>query len=57
MAQQPKLSKYIPTMQEKIAKLLSVDTNTVSITATTTENLGIVGETKGIAVLAEISIY
>lgn len=57
MAQQPKLSKYIPTMQEKIATLLSVDTSAVSITATTTENLGIVGETKGIAVLAEISIY
>ena len=57
MAQQPKLSKYIPSMQEKIANLLSIDKSVVSITATTTENLGIVGETKGIAVLAEISIY
>lgn len=52
MAQKPKLSSYIQQMQEKIAFILEIDVERINITATTTENLGIIGEEKAIAALA-----
>ncbi|HKL73709.1 MAG TPA: 2-C-methyl-D-erythritol 2,4-cyclodiphosphate synthase [Clostridia bacterium] len=52
MAQQPKLSDYIPKMQERMAAILGIDSQNINISATTTENLGIIGEGKAIAVIA-----
>jgi len=52
MAQNPKLSPFIPKMQKNIAELLGANESQISISATTTENLGIIGENKGIAVLS-----
>ena len=49
LLQEPKLANYKKKMQEKIAKSLNLDLMQVSIKATTTENLGFIGEKKGIA--------
>ncbi len=49
LAQRPKLKPYIDTMRENIASALGVDTDCVSVKATTEEGLGFTGEGKGIA--------
>lgn len=51
-AQAPKLSPFIPAMQECLAKVMEVDLNQVSVKATTTEHLGFVGREEGIAAYA-----
>lgn len=48
-AQAPKLSAYIPAMQQCLAQVMGVDIDQVSIKATTTEHLGFVGRKEGIA--------
>ncbi len=55
MAQAPKLSNFIPLMKETLSKALNLQISQISINATTTENLGIIGEKKGIACLCLIS--
>lgn len=50
--QSPKISDYIPKMQEALAKTLGIEIDKVSIKATTTEKLGFIGEGKGIAAKA-----
>lgn len=57
MAQKPKLAPYITPMQDSIANVLGIDSTKVSITATTTENLGLVGREEGISVNAYCSLY
>lgn len=52
IAQAPKLSPYIPQMQENLSADLLVETAQVNIKATTTENLGFCGRGEGIAALA-----
>ena len=54
MAQRPKLSPYIPTMQAVLAPLLGVSEEEVSIKATTTEKLGFTGREEGIAAQAVV---
>ena len=51
-AQAPKLSPYIPAMQQCLAQVMEVNVNQVSIKATTTEHLGFVGREEGIAAYA-----
>lgn len=51
-AQAPKLSPYIPAMQQCLAQVMEVNVNQVSIKATTTEHLGFVGREEGIATYA-----
>ena len=51
-AQTPKLSPYIPAMQECLAQVMEVNENQVNVKATTTENLGFVGREEGIAAYA-----
>ncbi|MEL7585591.1 MAG: 2-C-methyl-D-erythritol 2,4-cyclodiphosphate synthase [Prolixibacteraceae bacterium] len=53
-AQQPKLKDYIPLMEEKLAEVLSVDADVVSVKATTTEKLGFEGREEGISVYAVV---
>lgn len=48
-AQRPKLAPFIPQMRHKIADILGVELSRVSIKATTTEELGFVGEKLGMA--------
>ena len=54
MAQRPKLSPHIPTMQAVLAPLLGVSEEEVSIKATTTEKLGFTGREEGIAAQAVV---
>ncbi|CAA0090128.1 2-C-methyl-D-erythritol 2,4-cyclodiphosphate synthase [Zhongshania aliphaticivorans] len=49
-AQQPKLAPYILAMRESIATVLDVAVSEISVKATTTEKLGFVGRSEGIAV-------
>ena len=51
-AQQPKINPYIPQMQVKLASILNVEINDVSLKASTTERLGFEGREEGIAVYA-----
>jgi 2-C-methyl-D-erythritol 2,4-cyclodiphosphate synthase len=49
ICEQPKLSKYILVMQQKLSYLLNANTNQVNIKATTTEKMGYTGRMEGIA--------
>ena len=49
MAQAPKMAPHISAMRENIAADLGVDTDCVSVKATTTERLGFTGRGEGIA--------
>ena len=57
MAQKPKLSPHIPTIQQNLAKIMDVDESRVSISATTTEKLGIAGREEGISVSSVAVLY
>lgn len=51
-AEQPKLNPYIPAMQRKLAEVMSVDDELISIKATTSEKMGFVGREEGITAYA-----
>lgn len=51
-AEQPKINPYIPQMQECLAGLMQVETDDVSIKATTTEKLGFTGRQEGMSAYA-----
>lgn len=50
--EKPKVSKYIDEMIDVISNILNVETDDVSIKATTTEKLGFVGNEQGISAYA-----
>ncbi len=54
VAQQPRLAPYLPAMRQNIAALLGNDPGTISIKATTTEQLGFPGRGEGIAAMAVV---
>ncbi|MDE6551145.1 MAG: 2-C-methyl-D-erythritol 2,4-cyclodiphosphate synthase [Clostridia bacterium] len=56
MAQRPKLKDYIPVMCRNIADTLGIQTSRVSISATTTEGIGLVGREEGISVHATAAV-
>jgi len=47
--QSPKIGSYIPLMQEKLAEVLEIDIEDITIKATTTEQLGFVGRQEGVS--------
>ena len=47
--QTPMISEFIPEMKNKISKKLALDLTQISIKATTTDHLGYIGESKGLA--------
>ena len=54
VAQQPKLAPYYSAMKKNMARQFRVAENKISIKATTTENLGWVGQGKGMAATAVV---
>jgi len=55
-AERPKLKAHIPEMQEVLAKVMGINTDDVSIKATTTEKLGFTGREEGISAYATVLI-
>ena len=47
--QAPMISDFIPEMKNKISKILALEISQISIKATTTDHLGYIGESKGLA--------
>jgi 2-C-methyl-D-erythritol 2,4-cyclodiphosphate synthase len=56
VAEKPKLNPYIPDMKRVMAEVLQVDSDDISIKATTTEKLGFTGREEGIAAYATVLI-
>ena len=56
IAQKPKLAPFIPDMRNNIAGTLGIAVEFVSVKATTTERLGSIGQGKGIATEAIVSV-
>ena len=55
-AERPKLKAHIPAMQETLARVMGIDTDDVSIKATTTEKLGFTGREEGISAYVTVLI-
>ena len=55
-AERPKLKAHIPVMQTKLAEVMGIDVDDVSIKATTTEKLGFTGREEGISAYATVLI-
>lgn len=54
--QSPKLAGYIPAMRERIAHVCGVESDRISVKATTTEKLGFVGRREGVEVYSVVLI-
>lgn len=54
ICQQPKLAVHIPQMVERIAADCQVEGNRINVKATTTEKLGFIGRSEGIAAEAVV---
>ena len=57
IAQSPKMMPFIPKMKEKLASVLELDINVISIKAKTKEHLDAVGEKKAIEANAVVMVY
>lgn len=57
IAQAPKMMPYIPQMKEKLASVLELDINDISIKAKTKEHLDSVGEKRAIEAQAVVLVY
>jgi 2-C-methyl-D-erythritol 2,4-cyclodiphosphate synthase len=56
MLEKPKVAPYINMMRVNIAKVLDIPVENISVKATTTEGLGFIGEGKGIAAQAVVTV-
>ena len=52
--QRPKLRPHIDTMRERLAKVIGIDIDRVSVKATTTERLGFEGREEGVSATAVV---
>ena len=57
IAETPKVGPHRAAMRERVARILGIDAERVSVKATTTEGLGITGEGKGIAAQAAVTAH
>jgi 2-C-methyl-D-erythritol 2,4-cyclodiphosphate synthase len=56
VAEQPKIASHMVQMQETIARTAALEKDRISIKATTTEGLGFVGKSEGIAAHAVVLV-
>lgn len=52
--EEPRISPYIPRMKSVISSVLGLDSESISIKATTTEKMGFTGRGEGVAALAAV---
>ena len=52
--EKPKISPYLVQITKKLSSILQVDVDQISIKATTTEKLGFIGRTEGVASFATV---
>ena len=57
MAEKPKMEPYIQFMRESLAVALQINPTQINVSATTTEQLGIIGEEQGIATSATCLLF
>jgi 2-C-methyl-D-erythritol 2,4-cyclodiphosphate synthase len=50
----PKIMKYVPQMQQEIARILGISVDDISIKATTTETMGFAGREEGLVAYATV---
>lgn len=55
-AERPKLNPHVPAMKEAMAACMEIETDDISIKATTTEKLGFTGREEGISAYAVVLI-
>ena len=55
--QDPKIRSYIDEMRSTIASICNIESDRVSIKATTTEKLGFVGKKEGVSAYASVLIF
>ncbi len=56
IAQQPRLAPHVQAMRQHLAECFNVHFDCVSVKATTTDHLGFVGRSEGIAAIANVLI-
>lgn len=56
IAQEPKINPYVSQMKERIAHILDIEKEIISIKATTAEGLGSLGRGEGIAAYSIVSL-
>ncbi len=56
VAEAPKLKPYIPEMSRRIADILRISADRVSLKATTSEKMGFVGRSEGLAAMATVLV-
>ncbi|MCF8347867.1 MAG: 2-C-methyl-D-erythritol 2,4-cyclodiphosphate synthase [Bacteroidales bacterium] len=54
--QKPKIAPYIEKMRERLAQVMQVNPDQISVKATTTEHLGFVGRSEGLAAYASVLV-
>ena len=52
--EKPKISPFINKIKKRIAKILQIDLDQISVKATTTEKLGFIGRTEGVAAFSTV---
>jgi 2-C-methyl-D-erythritol 2,4-cyclodiphosphate synthase len=56
IAEAPKIGPHVPLMCERLASAMGVESDQVSVKATTNERLGSLGRKEGIAALAVVLV-
>ena len=56
-AEAPKMNPHVPAMQLKLADIMDIDTDDISIKATTSEKMGFVGRQEGLTAYAVALIH
>ena len=56
ICEQPKITPHAPAMRARLAELLGVSIEQISVKATTTEKLGFTGRGEGIAAQAAVIV-
>lgn len=57
VCEKPKIKPYVDAMKEKLANIIGIDTDDISIKATTNEMMGFIGREEGIVAYASALIF